>query len=506
MQKLNKEKILLVEKYGKSNEKYQEKVKEYLKQEDAFFKEQAGIIAEKLEDGKPCPVCGSIEHPVKAKKSDSVLTKEQLEKLKAEKEKLEKEDLKCKEQITIVNTRYDSILAEIPDSKKSDFVLEKFVDKIQKQKAEIVEKNTKIEDNFRTVYYKITEKYVDIESFEFDDFKDEFNKKIKEDAEKIVKNNTLLNSTKEAKENANKEYQERYDEFIKTIQKLGFENEEDYKNSSLDEKEINKIKEKIESYKEEKISNKAKLESLEKELSTKDVIDISKDEEQLEEFLNKQKEQKNVQLKLKSNLDLNEKCDKSLQKTADLLKKQMINVARIDELSRLASGTATSKRKIAFEQYVQATYFDMIINEANKRLIKMTDNRYMLLRKKSSDKISEKMALDLDVLDNYNGKVRDVKSLSGGESFKAALSLALGLSDIIQSYSGGVVVDTLFIDEGFGTLDMESREQAINTLNKLAGDNKLIGIISHVTELKERIDKKIIVSKTQNGSKLSVEY
>ena len=184
----------------------------------------------------------------------------------------------------------------------------------------------------------------------------------------------------------------------------------------------------------------------------------------------------------------------------------MKKVAKIEELSRIASGTAYGKRRIAFEQYVQATYFDMIINEANKRLINMTDNRYMLVRKKTGDKISEKIALDLDVLDNYNGKIRDVKSLSGGESFKAALSLALGLSDIIQSYSGGVVVDTLFIDEGFGTLDMESREQAINTLIQLAGDNKLIGIISHVTELKERLDKKVIVSKTQNGSNIDIEY
>jgi exonuclease SbcC len=130
----------------------------------------------------------------------------------------------------------------------------------------------------------------------------------------------------------------------------------------------------------------------------------------------------------------------------------------------------------------------------------------LLNRKKSSENISEKMALDLDVIDNYNGKIRDVKSLSGGESFKAALALALGLSDIIQSYSGGVVIDTLFIDEGFGTLDMESREQAINTLIDLAGDNKLIGIISHVTELKERLDKKVIISKTQSGSNINVEY
>ena len=162
------------------------------------------------------------------------------------------------------------------------------------------------------------------------------------------------------------------------------------------------------------------------------------------------------------------------------------------------------KRRIEFEQYVQSAYFDMVIMEANKRLSKMTDNRYLLVRKESAEKASDRIGLDLEVIDNYNGKKRDVKSLSGGESFKAALSLALGLSDIIQSYSGGVVIDTLFIDEGFGNLDAESRDQAINTLSSLIDGNKLIGIISHVTELKDRIDKKIIVSKSTDGSNIDI--
>jgi len=147
----------------------------------------------------------------------------------------------------------------------------------------------------------------------------------------------------------------------------------------------------------------------------------------------------------------------------------------------------------------------MVVQEANKRFMKMTEGRFQLLRKENSHKISDKIALELEVLDYYNGKKRDIKSLSGGESFKAALCLALGLSDIIQSYSGGVEVDTLFIDEGFGSLDSESREQAINTLNELAGSDKLIGMISHVSELQERIDKKIIVEKGMDGSKIRIE-
>ena len=194
-----------------------------------------------------------------------------------------------------------------------------------------------------------------------------------------------------------------------------------------------------------------------------------------------------------------------LQTNSKKLDSKIKEFTMVEDLSKIANGTVYGKRRIEFEQFVQASYFDMVIIEANKRLLKMTDNRFLLVRKESSERVSDKIGLELEVIDNYNGKRRDVKSLSGGEAFKAALSLALGLSDVIQSYSGGIVVDTMFIDEGFGSLDTESREQAINTLNQLTDNHKLIGIISHVTELKERIDKKIIVTKSTGGSKITVE-
>ena len=194
-----------------------------------------------------------------------------------------------------------------------------------------------------------------------------------------------------------------------------------------------------------------------------------------------------------------------LQTNSKKLDSKIKEFTMVEDLSKIANGTVYGKRRIEFEQFVQASYFDMVIIEANKRLLKMTDNRFLLVRKESSERVSDKIGLELEVIDNYNGKRRDVKSLSGGEAFKAALSLALGLSDVIQSYSGGIVVDTMFIDEGFGSLDTESREQAINTLNQLTDNHKLIGIISHVTELKERIDKKVIVTKSTEGSKITVE-
>ena len=150
------------------------------------------------------------------------------------------------------------------------------------------------------------------------------------------------------------------------------------------------------------------------------------------------------------------------------------------------------------ETYIQMSYFDRILSRANVRLMVMTDGQYDLVRNKDAA-TQAKGGLDLDVIDHYNGTRRSVKPLSGGESFKASLSLALGLADEIQSSAGGIKLDTMFVDEGFGSLDEESLSAAMNALSSLAEGNRLVGIISHVGELKQRIDKQIIVTKNKSG-------
>ena len=171
----------------------------------------------------------------------------------------------------------------------------------------------------------------------------------------------------------------------------------------------------------------------------------------------------------------------------------------VQALSDTANGRLSGKEKIMLETYIQMTFFDRIIRRANVRLMVMSGGQYELKRRVNAENNRSQAGLELDVIDHYNGSERSVKTLSGGESFKASLALALGLSDEIQSSAGGIRLDTMFVDEGFGSLDEESLEQAVDALVGLTQGNRLVGIISHVSELKNRIDKQIVVTKEKSG-------
>ncbi|MBR0441172.1 MAG: SMC family ATPase, partial [Firmicutes bacterium] len=173
--------------------------------------------------------------------------------------------------------------------------------------------------------------------------------------------------------------------------------------------------------------------------------------------------------------------------------------AEVNTLSATANGTLPGKEKIMLETFVQMSYFDRIIVRANTRLMVMSGGQYELMRRREAGSFRSQSGLELDVVDHYNGSVRSVRTLSGGESFKAALSLALGLSDEVQSSAGGIRLDTMFVDEGFGSLDPASLQQAVDALASLGSSERLVGIISHVEGLKERIDRQIIVTKDPSG-------
>ena len=215
-----------------------------------------------------------------------------------------------------------------------------------------------------------------------------------------------------------------------------------------------------------------------------------------------EKEQLAIHAALEQNQSILEHTNRYLEREKQLEEQDRV----IKSLSKTANGRLTGSAKIDFETYIQRSYFKQIIAEANKRLLTMSNHQFMLKLKEganSGKKANE--GLDLSVYSLITDSERDVKTLSGGESFLAALAMALGLSDIVGRNAGAIRLDMMFIDEGFGSLDAQARKQAIEVLNELAGDSRLVGIISHVTELKEQIDQKLIVTRTERGSRVEWE-
>ena len=308
-----------------------------------------------------------------------------------------------------------------------------------------------------------------------------------------IKKNLLYKSLKEA----NEAKQQLLDEIAKT-----HETADEIKNKReiIQRQEVQII-----AAREEKEKNLQELTVwLEQMRSSKEeFIDLKKFESKLN------REQKQIQKQTEVLEQLNKQILLNKQ-TADLMGKKLVeykeaeeNYTLLKDLSDTANGEQKGKIKVSFERFVQSVYFDRILSAANQRLAVMSEQRYYLLRKEENDNKKGSSGLELEILDEWTGKKRNIRSLSGGESFKAALSLALGLSDVIQNKKGGIMVDTIFIDEGFGTLDGDSLNKAIQIIHSLSLEgNKLVGIISHVEELKEQIDQKIEVYKDHAGSKV----
>lgn len=282
----------------------------------------------------------------------------------------------------------------------------------------------------------------------------------------------------------------------------GFISEVEYHGVLCSQSEIDDKKRNLQRYKDSLKEVEINIKNLMAQTKGKESINLEVTFEEIQQVRNKitllDAQIKELNNRIIENEEINDKI-KKLQKQITKIEEEYIEVS---SLSKTANGSLTGKSKITFETFVQAAYFVQIIEEANKRFYHMTGRRYRLLRNEEGSK-QGRSGLELNVLDTWTGKIRSVKSFSGGETFMAALSLALGFSDVIQRYSGAIEIDTIFIDEGFGTLDAEALEHAINTLKGLTMGNRLVGIISHVDELKERIDKQIIVKKDIKGSYIS---
>lgn len=242
-----------------------------------------------------------------------------------------------------------------------------------------------------------------------------------------------------------------------------------------------------------------KLEQCHKQLENLGEFFVECEQEKKTRLVEQRADYERILKELQLRLATNQKALLNIeQKSKDIIVLEQ-KWALVKALSNTANGNISGKEKIMLETYVQMAYFERILQRANVRFMVMSEGQYELARSVVAGNNRSQSGLELDVIDHYNGTRRSVKTLSGGESFKASLSLALGLSDEVQSRAGGIRLDTMFVDEGFGSLDEESLEQAIKALAGLTEGNKLVGIISHVGELKERIDRQIIVTKEKAG-------
>lgn len=461
---------------------YKSLVNEYQKQESLYenmrMKYYLNIsveIAETLKYGEECPVCGSKEHPRLAIEVECNYTKEDIEECEKNLKKIDNSRKLKEASIEQIN----KIIKEFNFKENINIVKEK-------------NKNNELLNQKKKEKEKLDIEFREISS-------------IKQKLSSMIKSlESSINIFKDDIESLEKDIKE-YNVKLDNLYSVNNTNYEDYQNNKLDKYESNSLKSKIDNYDSCKKEYESTIKLLEPEVSGKKVIDVKEKENQLNELIELYSKNDNLYTSLNATL---EKLKSSTSNIKNYLKdnKQVqdeYNVIKL--LSDTANGTLTGKQRITFENYVQSYFMQSVLVEANKRLIKMTDSRYELKRKETETKLNVKTGLDFSVFDSYTGKERDVASLSGGEKFKASLALALGLSDTISNTHGGIRIDSLFIDEGFGSLDTESLNQTLNILTDLSSNDKLIGVISHVIELISRIDNKIIVNKTSTGSKLSIE-
>ena len=551
------------------------KVKEnYEAMDDLYKKEQAGILASKLQENEPCPVCGSTKHPNKAtiKENLKIPTKDELKVAKENLDKLEKENLEKINNLTTLNSNKTTYLEQVNNHlsmlsatlnidktfnsetakvvKNLGTELKSVIDKLKEELLKVIDKislKEKIEKELNLITTTINERehsLIKLEECEknytteltqnitkIDEYKKEIPENItdlktlnnlievktkelnisKEKLAKLRLENENLAKKLEGENSTSKEINKSIEElkleiannkanFNEAIKEQGFDNIQTYEDAKLQISMVESLEKEVENYNSELKLTKAKQEDIINK--TKDIVfmDITTIDEEIRSIQNNKKELESKLRELHAIIVGNKTILKNVENLNIEFKEIEEEYKVVGELADLANGKKAPY--ISFERYILASYFEDIIEAANIRLEKMTGDRFSLIRKTSKSKGAGQKGLELEIYDNYTDSSRDVSSLSGGESFKASLSLALGLSDIVQSNAGGVSLDTMFVDEGFGTLDPQSLDNAIDSLLELQRGGRLVGIISHVEELKERIDAKLEVTSTSKGSKV----
>ena len=498
--------------YRRAAEEAERIADNYRRKNRAFLDGQAGILAEGLREGEPCPVCGSLHHPSPAFQSGKAPSEAELkeaqkaaeeaqqkaeeasekagsrrggleEKRKSLTERLRSllgeaecrklEESRAGEELFLPGAVWEAGLTQrwngLREKRKALFLGMEREEEALKKRTELDGRILKEEDVFAKMQERLSEE---------------------------KQKQAALGSREEALYAQIKERKER-------LQYAGYrEALEEKKRLETRKKQLERISEQVQKEFTEAEAQKSRLEGEEeqliKSLAGKDAGEEGTLKEEKERLLLHcaalREKEKEIHARISRNSDAQRELEKETRAQQDLEKKW----GWVRALSNTANGNIPGREKMMLETYIQTTYFDRIIRRANLRFLTMTGGQYELERSREGG-VKSQSGLELNVIDHYNGTKRSVRTLSGGESFKASLCLALGLSDEVQSQAGGIRLDTMFVDEGFGSLDEESLRQAIQTLMGLAESRRLVGIISHVGELKEKIDRQILVEKGRTG-------
>lgn len=484
--------------------------KQYDDAQISYFANQAGLLALRLTKGEPCPVCGSLEHPRPASHSNKLVTEEEINQYKKKVDQAEKEyqitSKACADASLKMNTlqnELELVLKSVTEETVSFEDVQLFIDEhtvqLKKEEKEISTRIKQLQQQSK--HYQ------------------ELQKMIPQLQQKLTAISEEVSQNQIAQTKLSVEYEQLQKQVQEITTKLKYTSETEAKNrismitkQILEyQQQINRLESESKLAMDELVYVSAQIDMLKGKVSSS-IDEIPNQQKQLKilqtEIENLQVQQEEI-LKCIHNTEMYESdaqdTKKKIVSESDAYQIKLSRYSSLKELADVAMGNGrSSKEKITLQEYVQIAYLDRMIHKANERYLSMSNQQYQLVRSAGTKDKRSHEALDLDVIDFSNGSIRPVSSLSGGESFIASLALALGMSDEIQSQAGGIQIDTMFIDEGFGTLDQDSLNNAIQTLTNLSGENRLVGIISHVKELKERIHKGIIVTKDLHGSHGSI--
>ena len=448
-----------------------------------------GVAARMLREGEPCPVCGSLEHPHPAKEEPGLPSEEELAAYKAAWEQAQKKEREAQAKAAELKA-----LTEADEKRATESIAAKEEQKKQEENArqELVGRaGNLLEDSFFAAAYE--EKLAYLKKKEA---------RLQQLAGLLTAGEAQLTGLLQERITCEQEEKDSEKALTEGLCREGFATEEDCEKAGLAPDDMAELEQKINSFAEEKTAAESVLSHLQHTLTVREAYDLTplaaRQEEVKALFAAKQEELKRAHAFRDGAVKTEKLFGQKLQK----IEAAEEEYGYVRDLDNLASGN--NEKRLVFEQYVLAGYFEQILRAANLRFYKMSGSRYEMYRVEEAGDGRVKDSLEIQVKDFYTGKMRSVKTLSGGECFKASLSLALGMSDVIQAANGGIRVEALFIDEGFGALDAESLDQACEILTGLVEKDRMIGIISHVAELRERIDSQILIEKTNSGSSVKI--